>query len=610
MISVLIPAAVGSTISNTHVLTGIALGAFVGGPLAFIRVRLYFKGQQIEKGLAKDPTNIPANAAEFIGLVIKKMRYRRKVRAEVMDELAAHFEDELKDCRNDEEREQKAQRLIEEFGDAKLLAVLLRRAKKRCRPLWRAVVARTFQTAGVLILCLVVYVIWFLSGRPNITVDYVAELNRMVRPTADESLNAAPFYNKAVQLYDEKSSDEINELLGTKYKEVTDEQKETIERWLNDNKEIFDLVTAGTDKPYYWQEYKETEGREGEGIISVIMPNLGEFRKITYALRWRAWLSSEKGLYKEALEDAMVCYRLGRHLKPDKTLIEQLVGIAIEALALKTVRDIISEQKTDSAALAALQQDLEQITADESFVISVKTERLFMYDEIQRCFTEDRLGHGHIYLPRITGLIAMTENGRGEKGSWFDSLCADLVYYVQCGGLIFIHPNKKETLRTANEFYDYFEHLAVTSAAQMNAEREAIDARFEKLFGRNVLMRTLAPALRRVIEQSKCNSTEVRATIAVVAILRYRQDTGSYPESLYELITAGHLEELPLDSFSDKPMVYRRTDGDFLLYSVGRNCIDDGGQVWRDDTSRPRPWADEGDAVFWPVLKPEIEQNE
>ncbi|MHC4070386.1 MAG: hypothetical protein ACYSR8_12580 [Planctomycetota bacterium] len=527
-----------------------------------------------KKSPKADLQNLPAPAAEFIKLVIKKMRYRRKVRADVMAELAAHFEDELKDCTNDEEREQKAQQLITDFGDAKLLGVLLRRAKKRCRPLWRTVMARTFQTVGILVLCLAVYVIWFLSGKPNITVDYIAELNRIVRPTADESLNAAPFYNKAVQLYEEKASTEITELLGAKYDEVSTKQKETIERWLNDNKEIFDLVTTGTNKPYYWQEYKETEGREDEGMLSVIMPNLGEFRKITYALQWQAWLSAEKGLYEEALEDAMVCYRLGRHLKPDKTIIEQLVGIAIEAIAIQTVRKIISEHRTDSASLAALQQDLEQFTADESFVITIKTERLFMYDEIQRCFTEDRFGSGHIYLPRITSLIEMTMDVRGDKGSWFDSFCVDLLYYLQCGGLIFIHPNKKETLTTANEFYDYFEHLAVKSAAQMNADREAIDAKFEKLFGRNFLMRTLAPALRKVIEIGNRFLTDVRATVAVVAILRHRQDTGSYP-----------------------------TGEDFVLYSVGLNFIDDGGKIYRDKEGRPKPWGDEGDAVFWPVAK-------
>ena len=41
--------------------------------------------------------NLPACVAEFIKRVIKKMRYRRKVRLDVQAELAAHFEDELKE---------------------------------------------------------------------------------------------------------------------------------------------------------------------------------------------------------------------------------------------------------------------------------------------------------------------------------------------------------------------------------------------------------------------------------------------------------------------------------------------------------------------------------
>ena len=78
---------------------------------------------------------LPGCAEEYIKLIIKKMRYRRKVRQDVREELTAHFEDELKDCATDEDKEQKARQLIAGFGDVKLLAVLLRRAKKRCRPL-------------------------------------------------------------------------------------------------------------------------------------------------------------------------------------------------------------------------------------------------------------------------------------------------------------------------------------------------------------------------------------------------------------------------------------------------------------------------------------------
>src|SRR4030043_208410 len=90
--------------------------------------------------------NLPCCACEFIETVVKKMRYRKKVRRDVQAELEAHFEDELKDCKTDE---QKARQLISEFGDVKLLAVLLRRAKKRCRPLWRKAVVRSFQAVGI-----------------------------------------------------------------------------------------------------------------------------------------------------------------------------------------------------------------------------------------------------------------------------------------------------------------------------------------------------------------------------------------------------------------------------------------------------------------------------
>ena len=89
--------------------------------------------------------NLPDCAAEFIKRVIKKMRYSKKVRADVMAELIDYFEDELRGCENDEEKLEKAKRLIADFGDVKMLGKLLRRAKKRCRPLWRTVVARIFQ---------------------------------------------------------------------------------------------------------------------------------------------------------------------------------------------------------------------------------------------------------------------------------------------------------------------------------------------------------------------------------------------------------------------------------------------------------------------------------
>ena len=49
--------------------------------------------------------NLPVCAAEYIKLIIKKMKWRKKVRQDVQAELIAHFEDALRECKTYEEKE-------------------------------------------------------------------------------------------------------------------------------------------------------------------------------------------------------------------------------------------------------------------------------------------------------------------------------------------------------------------------------------------------------------------------------------------------------------------------------------------------------------------------
>jgi hypothetical protein len=536
--------------------------------------------------------NLPACAAEFIKLVIKKMRYRRKVQQDVQTELTTHFEDELKSCTIDQEKKQKAEKLIAEFGDVETLAVLLRRAKKRCRPLWRTAIARTYQAIGVSILCLILYLVWFFSGKPIVTIDYVAELNRMARPVADESLNAAPFYNETAIRYEKLYEDnkEIFELLSKKYNEVTAEQKQLIEKWLSDTEEILELVISGSQKPYNWFEYNNKN--ETDGMIGVLLPNLAEFRRLAYSLRWRAYLCAEKGRYEEAFNDIKSCYRFGQHFRGDKTLVEQLVGIAIEAMAVQAIRDIISQYQIDASMLAALQKDFEQLIAGENFVVSLKTEKMFILDEVQRCFTADRIGGGHLYLQRVASFI---DGGKPEP---FNEKFWPILLRA-----LFTHPNKEQTLSAGNKFYDYAQEVAAKTPAQIRTEQLDLNEESKRITRGNLLLELLSPAFQRIIEISFRCKTDVEATLTIIAIFRYRQVKGSYPGNLEELATTGYLKEVPIDPFSDKPLVYKKKGEDFILYSFGPNCADDGGQFGKNDKNKPILWADNGDAVLWPVLK-------
>jgi hypothetical protein len=331
------------------------------------------------------------------------------------------------------------------------------------------------------------------------------------------------------------------------------------------------------------------------------MPNLHVFRNLARSLRWRAWLRAEQGRFEDSFADMKSCYRLGQHLRVDKFFVEQLVGIAIEKLALQTIRDIVGEYEIDSTILADLQDSFEQIIASENFIVSFKLERLMMYDEIQRCFTSDRIGKGHLYLPRLRKISDL--NRRNQK----KTPEVVILYLFSSPSLFFGHPNKQETLRMANEFYDYCEQLSLKTAAQIHPDSNTIDHKLNKFSSDNILIGILTRFVKRIIEIGNQLPTDVGATLTLIAILRHKKDTGQYPQNLNQLVTAGYLKQLPIDSFSDKPLVYKKTDDNFILYSVGPNFTDDGGEPGRDSKGRIKNWIDNGDTVFWPV--PEMQSD-
>ena len=64
-----------------------------------------------------------------------------------------------------------------------------------------------------------------------------------------------------------------------------------------------------------------------------------------------------------------------------------------------------------------------------------------------------------------------------------------------------------------------------------------------------------------------------------IALERYRLAHGEYPESL-DALAPQFIAKLPHDIINGQPLHYRRTaDGQFVLYSVGWNETDDGGEV-------------------------------
>jgi hypothetical protein len=74
----------------------------------------------------------------------------------------------------------------------------------------------------------------------------------------------------------------------------------------------------------------------------------------------------------------------------------------------------------------------------------------------------------------------------------------------------------------------------------------------------------------------------LRCASVALAAERYRRQQAHWPQSLADLVPR-HLKAVPLDPFDGKPLRYRRTDTGAIIYSVGEDGRDDGGDT------QPRP---------------------
>jgi len=542
---------------------------------------------------------LPACATEYIKQVLKKMRYRRKVRRDVQAELEAHFEDELKQCITDEEKEKKAQQLITNFGDVKLLAVLLRRAKKRCRPLWRKALVCSFQALGIIVLYFLICSSPMLVGKPTISVNYVDWLNELVRAGRDEQDNARPYYEKAFELYVEMPQ-WLSKSRAKWPTDFNDVKLNLLADWLADNQAAIDALREGSRCPGCWSEYQSDEPELNKAplttvsmvnaIVANAMEILPSYRRLAFALRWQILYKAYNGDIDTALSDSVALMRFGDHLLGHGLLIEQLVGIAMEALAHNAIFMLLERVDVPADVLKSAQEKLDKQFGSQEPIVSVEAEKVFWYDIIQRAFTDDGQGSGRM-LARGLPYVATDD--------WKDNLWR----FVS-----FSYPDRQEMVANIDRYFERFAEILAETPWDMR--NEAIDEQEgnEDVRIAPIMLKINIPAYRRVSQIAWRMKTGRQALLTVLAIMRYEKEKDQYPAGLDELVEAGYLKKLPMDPYGDGPLIYRRTNGGFLLYSFGMDLTDDGGKLGLDSRGTPRMWADNGDWVFWPVPKPQTKK--
>lgn len=418
------------------------------------------------------------------------------------------------------------------------------------------------------------------SGDTESKVDYVAMLNELAKKGRDESLNAAPFYVKAAELYVELPEEIENEDLREWPSELTSKKQSLLRQWAKSNINAFAQLKLGTQKPYYWNQYQV------DNVWNVFPSSyLPEVRDVVRATLFRVKLSAiEVGMTREIRDDILTCCHFGSHLAqtPDQT--EQLLGMGLMGASVQTVFLCLVKIDFDRAAMDLLQSSIhEQLSKSQNQTFSLELEKLRHLETVQMLF-------------------------QGTEEDSKLKLNEELALAARLGDLTY---EDLEALRRGRTVHDietafaYCKEFLTMSPWQAREKGLNFWEDLQKQTGGNPVVRICMSNIPRIARVRAHYGANRDALLTTLALLRYRHDRGSLPKDLQELLSADYLSQLPDDPYRDEPLVYRQTGNNFMLYSFGGDFDDDGGTHSNWGRSERG-----GDYVFWPVQTKSTERED
>jgi len=224
-------------------------------------------------------------------------------------------------------------------------------------------------------------------------------------------------------------------------------------------------------------------------------------------------------------------------------------------------------------------------------------------DAIQRLFTDGGPGGGHL-IPQKTGMFSDMYEDITEIAEDVP-VGRKFIENATLTSMCLLHARRNATVEFGEQIYDRQAEIVRMSPYQRRKRdlRDTEEMMMSMPRYRYALLYHIIPAAERISELSYQSKVLHEAIITISAIQRWRLDNDDYPENLIELIEAGYLKELPMDPYGGKPLIYKKTEDNFILYSIGRNFKDDDGKVFikRENIQEWGTYNDESDAVFWPV---------
>lgn len=324
-----------------------------------------------------------------------------------------------------------------------------------------------------------------------------------------------------------------------------DEEMQTlIGQVLDDNKKAIELLDhAATLRSSRYP----TDLSKGHATL---LPHISDLRKVVYLLCLKAFVEAEQGRPAAAVDALVGAFRVADSVAQEPVTISQMVRQACQSVTLSATERVINRISLEAKDLDRLEKILSTAYDPNATIRGLIGEQCMVIQTLRRP-RDAGLGLPPIIATKGPSLLQIQiAQALGQVDQY-------LVKYIDLTDrhIAAIRLPPHERLQAAEEI-----------KSQMQQFRQAHTA-----------LRFLSVSFDDIIRLDLVNLTRLRVARVAVAVERYRVAHGRLPDRLEELVPA-FLETAPKDPYDGQPLRYKKLSPGFVVYSIGKDLSDDGGQ--------------------------------
>jgi len=365
----------------------------------------------------------------------------------------------------------------------------------------------------------------------------------------DDSENAAYIILDAFDYYQEPQDSKLLPLFGkvklpARTEPLPEETMKLVSQYLSDNQQTLELLHEAAALEHSRYPIDLSLG------LGTLAPPLQDLKQSVKLLNLEAITHAEKNESMSATRSLISGLGIANSLSEEPLIVSQLVRISCQAMTVSILERVINRTDLTDEQLIELGRDF------------TNAQNL---SGISRAFVGERCQILHVFRgPESLQSLAIGSSGQDNN------IPVPILQAYKALGLADMD---------AVDYLDMMDGYIKAFQLPQHLRQEAFNAaelKPESISKFRILLRTLMPALRRIITIDLRNIAGLQTAQAAIAIQRYRLAMGGLPEKLKELVP-DYLESIPTDPFDGEELRYKKLETGFVIYSIGEDLSDDNG---------------------------------